>query len=169
MLHTHLLNTNVIKNNLYNLNNMHFRTCQFTIYLHSTTALWNSHLLLWLTLTLHIFLKEFSVLFRHFLVMPKIVSHSSFPFELDNLFPMLSLWVLHFLTFSSSLGCETWFSVHSAGQTLFSTSCLDSVACGRRGFSPCVVLTLMTASPAFILHPVGCGAVCISLILLLPR
>lgn len=97
--------------------------------------------------------------------MPKIISHPSFSSELDHLFPKLSLRVLHFPAVSSSLGCETRFSVCSAGQTWVSVSCLDSVACGRRGFSPCAALTLVTASPAFILHPVGCGAVCVSLIL----
>lgn len=160
MLHTCLLNTNLIKikliQTLYNLNHIDFKTCQFRIYLHSTTALWNSHLL-----TLHRFLKDMSLSW-HFLVMPKIVSHPSFSSELNNLFPMLSSEVLHFLTISSSLGSKTRFNVHSAGQTLVSTSCLDSVVCRRRGFSPCAALTLITTSPALILHPVACGAVCIS-------
>lgn len=125
MLHICLLNTNLIKIQLiqilYNLDHIDFKTHQFRIYLHSTTALWNSHLL-----TLHRFLKEMS-LFWHFLVMPKTVSHPSFSSELDNLFPMLSLQVLHFLTISSSLGSKSQFSIHSAGQTLVSISCLDSV------------------------------------------
>lgn len=101
--------------------------------------------------------------------MPKIVSHPSFSSELENLFPMLSLQVLHFLTISSSLGSKTQFSVHGAVQTSVSISCFDSMVCGRRGFSPCAALTPVTASPAFILHSLGCGAACISLILLLPR
>lgn len=168
MLHTCLLNTNLIKIQLikilYNLNHIDFKTHQFRMYLHSTTALWNSHLL-----TLHRFLKELSLLSWHFLVMLKSVSHPSFSSELDKLFPMLSSQVLHFLQTSSSLGSKTQFSVHSAGQTLVSTSCLGSVGCGRRAFSPYAALTLMAASPAFILHPVAHGAVCISLILLLPR
>lgn len=145
---------------------MNFKTCQFRLYLHRTTALWSSHSRL---LTLHRFLKEMSVLSWHFLVMPKIVSHPSFSSELDNVFPMLSLQVLHFLTISSSLGSETRFSVHGAVQTSVSISCLGSMACGRRGFSPCAALTPVTASPAFILCSLGCGAACISLILLLPR
>lgn len=98
----------------------------------------------------------------HFLVMPKIVSHPSFSSELNNLFPVLILELLHFLTTSSSLGSKARFSVHSAAPNLVSTSCLDSVACGRRGFSPCAALPLMTPSPAFILHPAAWGAVCIS-------
>lgn len=160
MLHACLLNTNLIKikliQTLYNLNHIDFKTRPFRIYLHSTTALWNSHLL-----TLHRFLKEMSLSW-HFLVMPKTVSHASFSSELNNLFPMLSLEVLHFLTISSSLRSKTLFSFHSAGQNLVSTSCLDCVACKSRRFSPCAALTLMKTSPAFIVHPVACGAVCIS-------
>lgn len=44
-----------------------------------------------------------SVLSWHFLVMPKIVSHPGFSAEPDDLFPMLSSWVLHFLTISRVL------------------------------------------------------------------
>lgn len=44
------------------------------------------------------------------------------------------------------------------------------MAYGRRGFSPlCAALTLVTVLPAFITRPLGRGAVCISLITLLPR
>lgn len=96
-----------------------------------------------------------SVLSWHFLVMPKIVSHPHFSSELGNLFPMLSLQVLSFLTISSSLGSEIQFSVHSAVQTSVSISCLDSTAHGRRGFSPCAALTPVTTSLAFILHSLG--------------
>lgn len=101
MLHTYLLNTNLIKIKhiqiLYNLNHIDFKTHQFRLYLHRTTALQNSHLP-----TLHRFLKEVSLSW-HFLVMPKIVSHPRFSSELDNLFPMLGSQVLHYLTISSSL------------------------------------------------------------------
>lgn len=57
--------------------------------------------------------------------MHKIVSHPYFSSELDNLFPTLSLLVLHFLIISSSLGCKTWFSVHSVVQTINSTHILS--------------------------------------------
>lgn len=79
-----------------------------------------------------------SVLSWYFL-MPKIATHPRFSSELDNLFPMLSWWVLHFLTISSSLGPA---GVLRAVQTSVSISCLGSVACGRRGFLPVLLSPL---------------------------
>lgn len=49
--------------------------------------------------------------------MYKIVSHPYFSSELDNLFPTLSLLVLHFLIISSSSGSKTWLNFHSVVQT----------------------------------------------------
>lgn len=108
-----------------------------------------------------------SVLSWHFLVMPKIVSHPGFSPELDNIFPMLNPWVLHLLTISSSLGCKTQFSVHSAGQTWFSILCLDPMAYGRGGFPP-LCCSHPSGSLSFYPASIGHGAVCISLTLL-PR
>lgn len=71
--------------------------------------------------------------------MHKTVSHPSFSSELDNLFPTVSLLVLHFLIISSSLGSKTWFNVHSVVQTINSIHILSWLhgAWEERIFSLC--------------------------------
>lgn len=106
--------------------------------------------------------------------MPKIISHPRFSSEFNNIFPMPSLQVLQF-PMPSLQFLQQFFGIQGTVQC---SQCSSNISfhilpwidgVWEEGISPCAALALVTSSSALTLHPLGCGAVCIPLILLLPR